>query len=105
MLSTGWRKARIQAEVPHVRVHDLKHTYGRRLRAAGVSFEDRQDLLGHKSGRITTHYSAAELENLLTATNKVCERRAGGVLTVLRRIDPAKVPQAVLRVVGGGGSK
>ncbi len=25
---------------------DLKHTYGRRLRAAGVNFEDRQDLLG-----------------------------------------------------------
>ncbi len=30
------------------------HTFGRRLRAAGVSYEDRQDLLGHKSGRITT---------------------------------------------------
>jgi len=42
-------------------VHDLKHTFGRRLRAAGVSFEDRQDLLGHRSGRITTHYSAAGL--------------------------------------------
>ena len=37
-----------------------RHTFGRRFRAAGVSFEDRQDLLGHKSGRITTHYSAAE---------------------------------------------
>jgi integrase len=44
-----------------IRVHDLKHTFGRRLRAAGVSFEDRQDLLGHRSGRITTHYSQAEL--------------------------------------------
>ena len=31
-----------------VRVHDLKHTFGRRLRAAGVSFEDRQDLLGQE---------------------------------------------------------
>jgi hypothetical protein len=30
-----------------------------------VSFEDRQDLLGHRSGRITTHYSAAELSKLL----------------------------------------
>ena len=38
----------------------------------GVSFEDRQDLLGHKSGRITTHYSAAELENLIEAANRVC---------------------------------
>ena len=54
-----------------VRVHDLKHTFGRRLRAAGVSFEDRQDLLGHRSGRITTHYSAAELGNLLSAANRV----------------------------------
>src|SRR5437762_2620390 len=28
---------------------------GRRLRAAGVGLEDWQDILGHKSGRITTH--------------------------------------------------
>jgi hypothetical protein len=55
----------------NVRVHDLKHTFGRRLRAAGVSFEDRQDLLGHRSGRITTHYSQAELENLIAAADKV----------------------------------
>jgi hypothetical protein len=58
----------------HVRVHDLKHTFGRRLRAAGVSFEDRQDLLGHRSGRITTHYSAAELSRLIEAANSVCDR-------------------------------
>jgi integrase len=57
----------------HVRVHDLKHTFGRRLRAAGVTFEDRQDLLGHKSGRITTHYSQAELTSLIAAADKVCE--------------------------------
>ena len=72
ILSTGWRKARIKAELSHVRVHDLKHTFGRRLRAAGVSFEDRQDLLGHRSGRITTHYSSAELQNLFEAANQVC---------------------------------
>src|SRR5438270_4823884 len=57
-----------------MRVHDLKHTFGRRLRAAGVSFEDRQDLLGHRAGRITTHYSAAELCRLIEAAEKVCER-------------------------------
>jgi hypothetical protein len=54
-----------------VRVHDLEHAFGRRLRIAGVSFEDRQDLLGHRSGRITTHYSAAELGNLFSASNLV----------------------------------
>jgi integrase len=79
MNNSAWRKARIRAGLPQVRVHDLKHTFGRRLRAAGVSFEDRQDLLGHKSGRITTHYSEAELANLIEAANKVCgsESRIG----------------------------
>ena len=70
MHNTGRQEARKRVQLPHVRVHDLKHTFGRRLRAAGVSFEDRQDLLGHRAGRITTHYSAAELANLIEAANK-----------------------------------
>src|SRR5262249_17769059 len=49
MLNSAWKKARQRASLEHVRVHDLKHTFGRRLRASGVSFEDRQDLLGHRS--------------------------------------------------------
>lgn len=77
MNNSAWRRARTAANLPGVRVHDLKHTYGRRLRAAGVSFEDRQDLLGHRSSRITTHYSAAELQNLLKASNSVAEQAEG----------------------------
>ena len=71
MNNSAWRRAREKAGLAHVRVHDLKHTFGRRLRAAGVSFEDRQDLLGHRSGRITSHYSAAELGSLIEAANQV----------------------------------
>ena len=74
MLNSAWRRARLATGLPYVRVHDLKHTFGRRLRAAGVSFEDRQDLLGHRSGRITTHYSSAELSRLLDAANSVCDQ-------------------------------
>ena len=73
MMNTAWKKARARAGLPQVRIHDLKHTFGRRLRAAGVSFEDRQDLLGHRSNRITTHYSAAELTVLIEAANRVCD--------------------------------
>jgi integrase len=83
MLSTAWRRARAQAGLPQVRVHDLRHTFGHRLRAAGVSFEDRQDLLGHKSERMTTHYSAPELAKLLDAASTACERREGTVLRVV----------------------
>jgi integrase len=80
MLNSAWKKARIRADLTQVRVHDLKHTFGRRLRSAGVSFEDRQDLLGHKSGRITTHYSSAELESLIAAANKACDREKCGTI-------------------------
>lgn len=83
MLNHSWVKAR-KAVGLGVRVHDLKHTFGRRLRAVGVSFEDRQDLLGHKSARITTHYSAAELVNLWEASNKVCEVNERPKLTLIR---------------------
>lgn len=87
MNNTSWQKARERAKLPQVRVHDLKHTFGRRLRSAGVSFEDRQDLLGHKSGRMTTHYSAAELTNLIAAAEKACQTgsRNSPALVVLKK--------------------
>ncbi len=94
ILTSAWNRARIRAGLSNIRVHDLKHTFGRRLRAAGVSFEDRQDLLGHKSSRITTHYSAAELSNLLEAANKVCDFKTGctSTLTLLKSNNPHKIP-------------
>lgn len=84
--NSGWRHGRERAaekyqeeigkEAPEgfrsVRVHDLKHTWGRRLRAAGVPFETRQVLLGHTNGSVTTHYSAAEIRELIDAAEKVC---------------------------------
>jgi integrase len=87
MCREAWRAARKKAKLLHVRVHDLKHTYGRRLRAAGVSFEDRQDLLGHKSARITTHYSAPELLNLIQASERICQdsRHKSDTLVILRK--------------------
>jgi integrase len=58
-----------------------------RERAAGVSFEDRQDLLRHRSGRITTHYSQAELTSLIEASEKACdtESRKSPATAWLRR--------------------
>ncbi len=90
MLNSAWKKARKRAGLSQVRVHDLKHTFGRRLRAAGVSLEDRQDLLGHRSGRITTHYSRPELEQLIKSANKVCgdDSRKNPALVILKKQTP-----------------
>lgn len=87
MMNKAWLRAREVTGLSHVRVHDLKHTYGRRLRSAGVSFEDRQDLLGHRSYRVTTHYSAPELSNLIEMSNLVCEQdKRKPELVVLKRV-------------------
>jgi integrase len=85
--NSGWKAARRRAAkryVEHfkrpcpagfrsIRVHDLKHTYGHRLRAAGVGFEVRKLLLGHKSNHVTTHYSAPELGAPIRASELVCD--------------------------------
>lgn len=71
MNNSAWKRARERAGLLQVRVHDLKHTFGYRLRAAGVGFEDRQDLLGHKSERITTFYSAPDVVRLTEAAEAV----------------------------------
>jgi len=54
--------------------HDLRHTFGRRLRAAGVGLETRKDLLGHENGDQTTHYSQGEVRELYEAACKAAER-------------------------------
>jgi len=76
MNNTGWQNAWAKTGFPICKEickgpHNLKHTYGRRLRNAGVSLETRKVLLHHKNGDITTHYSPAEVSELLTASEKV----------------------------------
>ena len=90
MYNSAWKKARARASLEHARVHDLRHTFGQRLRAVGVPLEDRKALLGHKSGDVTTHYSAPELAKVIEYVERICVERPN---TVLRLASPAKVPQ------------
>ena len=98
--NSGWKAARRRAAARYerefgracptgfrsIRVHDLKHTYGHRLRVAGVSFEDRKLLLGHKAQHVTTHYSAPEIGALIEASERVCqlESLASPAISVVR---------------------
>ena len=85
-----WKKAWKNAGLPidgtvNRGPHNLKHTFGRRLRAAGVPLETRKVLLHHTSGDITTHYSGAELKELISAVELLCEQESGIALTLLKR--------------------
>jgi integrase len=85
---TAWKKAGLPTDGGYTKgPHNLKHTFDRRLRAAGVSFETRKVLLHHKSGDVTTHYSPAELEELINAVEKIVEKESGKnpEFTLIRR--------------------
>ncbi len=118
--NSGWKLARQKAAASYeatlgrkcpdlfrcIRVQDLRHTFGRRLRAAGVSYEDRQDLLGHKSSRITSHYSAAEIGNLIAAVEKIAEpvsRKSPAVLLVRSASKQANSSKALISEDKNGG--
>lgn len=71
----AWRKSKLPVEKGILKgVHNLRHTFGKRLRSVGVPLETRKALLGHAIGDITTHYSAAELSELISAAEKIVER-------------------------------
>jgi len=79
MHKTGWKNAWGTARLPTGKdtlkgVHNLKHTCGRRLRAAGVGEKTRKVILGHRDGDITSHYSAAEIGELLDAVERITDR-------------------------------
>ena len=91
MTNSGWQRAWRQAGLPSdgeyaKGVHNLRHTCGRRLRAAGVPKETRSVILGHRTRDITTHYSVAEIQEILDAVNKLCDRssRKTPALTIVK---------------------
>ena len=73
--NSAFQKARLDVGLNGVRVHDLRHTFGQRLRDAGVQEEDRALLLGHAVQGMPQHYATATLERLLEAANSVLQTR------------------------------
>lgn len=52
-----WHLIRAAAELPDVRIHDLRHTYASVLVNKGVSLYEVQTLLGHSSAQMTQRYA------------------------------------------------
>jgi integrase len=73
MNNSAFQAARDEAGLSMMRVHDLRHTYGQRLRDAGVAEEDRALLLGHAIEGMPQHYATATVARLVEAANKVAE--------------------------------
>lgn len=107
MLNTAWERARAEAGLGDLHVHDLRHTVGMRLREAGVDSATRADLLWHSTPSMTHHYSVAQLAEMHEALEKIKadSGRWNKSLATLRReheertrgTNPPKVPQTRLQ--------
>lgn len=85
MLNTAWKSAWTRAGLPAGAgilggPHNLRHTFARRLRLAGIPNETRKVLMHHTNGDITVHYSPAELRELLEAVEKITQTERGTML-------------------------
>ncbi|MGD9787480.1 MAG: tyrosine-type recombinase/integrase [Sulfuricellaceae bacterium] len=99
MNNNAWQRARRQAGIPDLHIHDLRHTVGMRLREAGVREETIADILWHTRQGMTAHYSVAQIDELVEALNRITDERnrVNRSLAMIRRErlgmeSPQKVP-------------
>ena len=84
-ISKPFNKAWIKAGLPDhplIRkgIHNLRHTFGHRLRTEGVGPEDRDALLGHNNRSLTQHYALPDLERLGNLVERITKGRETAVL-------------------------
>ncbi len=110
MNNTGWQRARQEAGLGDLHVHDLRHTVGMRLREAGVAEGTVSDILWHSKKNVTQHYSMAQIVELYGALEKVkadsgawnktlATLRAEHHARLAGEATPPKVPQRALEWV------
>lgn len=67
----GFERAREAAGMPHVRIHDLRHTYASWLAQGGASMMAIRDLMGHSSLAVTSRYAHLARPDLAKAAKKL----------------------------------
>jgi len=74
-LATFWQRIRLKAELPNVRIHDLRHTFASQIINQGFSLEVVGELLGHSNLSTTRRYA-----HVLSSTRKAATDIVGKIL-------------------------
>ena len=67
-IKKGWKTIRNKANLPDVRLHDLRHTHASHLVSSGLSLSIVGKLLGHTQASTTQRYAHLADEPLRQAT-------------------------------------
>ena len=90
-LQKPWRRIRIRADLPNVRIHDLRHTYASMAVSSGLSLPILAKLLGHSQIHTTQRYA-----HLMDAPVREAAQAVGAVLGDAMGKSPSLPP---LRIV------
>ena len=75
-LQHPWRRIRTRAELPDVRIHDLRHTYASGGLLVGEGLTMIGKLLGHNKVETTARYAHLANDPLKAAANRIASRIA-----------------------------
>ena len=66
-----WDRLRKEANLPHLRIHDLRHQYASILVNSGRTLYEVQHILGHSDPQVTQRYAHLSTKSLQDAANSV----------------------------------
>lgn len=75
-LQRGFQRARVRAGLPHIRIHDLRHSAASEMVNAGVDIFTVGRVLGHKDQRSTARYSHHTADTLADAIGRIGSRKS-----------------------------
>jgi integrase len=94
-IKKSWNRIRIEAGLPKLRLHDLRHQYASMLVNEGRSLYEVQQILGHSDPKVTQRYAHLNSDSLREAANA-----ASGRISSAQNSTAA--PRSGLRLVTSG---
>jgi site-specific recombinase XerD len=72
-----WDRLRNKAELPHLRLHDLRHSFASFLVNGGRTLYEVQQILGHSDAKVTQRYAHLSTKTLQEAANSASVKIKG----------------------------
>jgi integrase len=75
-----WSRLRKEAGVPHLRLHDLRHSFASFLVNEGRTLYEVQQILGHSDAKVTERYAHLSTKTLQEAANSASVKIRGAAI-------------------------